>query len=191
MNHFEFWQWFSVNAAEFEARTNTRSVADSLYESLMHVDDRLSIEVSEPDASGVRDVIFSTNGCREMFESVAALVAASPKTVGWRFIALKPPRGFEFVYRQEGKSLTPSDWTFMPLRDEDGNLGIRVHVPGKHVTISDAVLQTVIETGIGERAFSEIQHLEYCQSRDSSGSWLGLSSLQAYLEWQRERTTHR
>jgi hypothetical protein len=185
----EFWRWFKEGEPELSAIANTAAVVDRIYEVLQRVDNRLAIEVSEPDSTTVRDVIFSANGFSDLFGLAEELVSAAPELPEWRFIALKPARGFDFLYQQDGNTLSPSKWSFLALRDEGNELGLRLFIPGRRAVISDAVLQTVIETGVGERRFSEIHHLEYTQSPDalSHGSWVQLPALPEFLKWQASR----
>jgi hypothetical protein len=189
MQHADFWRWFKDQANEFAVQTDSPRIVDRIYETLCRVDKRLGIEISEPDLSGVREMILSANGFRELFSAAEELVSAAPELVGWRFIALKPPRGFDFVYRQDGQVLSPSEWSFLPLRDDENNLGLQIFIPGSETVLSNAILQTIIETGVGEKEFSDIRYLEYTQSPAAlgQGSWLRLSSLPEFLEWQRMR----
>ncbi len=187
MNSENYWRWFITSEKELAKSRSSRDIGGRIYDALILIDRRLGVEVSDYNSSGVREVIISANGFRELFELVDDLVDSAPKLSGWQFVALKPARGFHFIYRQEELSLSPSKWHFLVLRDQDGHLGIRVFIPGQRTIISAAVLQTIIETGVGERSFSDINHLEYTQNQDSlsHGTWLVLTSLPDYLDWQR------
>jgi hypothetical protein len=74
----------------------------------------------------------------------------------------------------------------LPLRDTSGNLGLRIFIPGEPLNIGIKGLETVVETGIGEREFALIRHLEYSQSPDvlHRDAWLELRELPKFLELQ-------
>lgn len=129
-------------------------------------------------------MILSANGIEDLFDTVEKLVDAAPPLREWRFIGLKPPRGFRFEYRKRGRTLAPKDWKFLILRDDRNNLGLRIFVPGKRLDVNDADLQIIIETGVGERAFSAVKHLEYTQQPSAleNGRWLNLDVLPELLQ---------
>lgn len=184
-----FWCWFEKKATDFALESDTIRIVDEIYEMIIRLDERISVEVSEPDSSGIRELIISATGHPELFCAVENLASAGPALHGWKFTGLKPPRGFEFVYRKDGHTLSPSEWSFLPLYDDENNLGLKVFISGKPSTISESILWTIIETGVGEKGLSQVHHLEYTQCSDALAhdSWLKLTALPEFLEWKRHR----
>lgn len=190
MQTSDFWHWFQTNASRLAELSTSRLVVDQIHEALSAIDLRLGVEVSNKSDDGIREVIISANGFRELFSLVEELVKAAPQIPGWTFIALKPARGFHFKYRQDASSLSPSEWSFQVMRDEHNKLGLRLLIPGKPAIIDSAVLHMIVETGIGEKASAEISHLEYTQLPEQfdGANWIGIDMLPEFLKWQRDRT---
>ena len=189
MNATALWAWFRSNKSTLSTLDSTVEIVDRIDRAVSRLDERIGVEVSEKDSHGVREVIFSANGHSELFSKIEDLVNSSPEFLGWRFLALKPARGFKFAYRQLGNSLLPSEWSFLPLRDENNKLGLRIFIPGKSVKISVGVLRRILETGIGEKALSQVHYVEYVQNPDAleMDRWLGLDRLSDFIQWEEKR----
>jgi hypothetical protein len=184
-----FWQWFSTNCDELGLSTDTRKAVDVIHQRLRLVDSRLGVEVSEPDDSGSRELIITANGHRQLFGEVDNLVQIAPKLDGWRFISLKPPRGFDFRFKNDDHALSPSGWKVLPLHSPGGDLGLSIFVPGSKVLIHEPILEVIVETGVGERAFAEVCFLEYTQDHEelAKHSWLDIRDLGTFLTWRRTK----
>jgi len=181
MSH-AFWQIFE-QYADFPDG-DTVGFVDLLYDELVKIDPNLVIEISEPDGKDCRELILSANGDTELFAKVEELVASAPPTPGWEFIALRPPRGFDFVLQFDGKDISPAAWKFRPVATITGDQGIEIFVPGPKRKISDDELALIVEIGVGERAFAALQHLSYTQSQknDDFGDWFDIAELPGYLD---------
>jgi hypothetical protein len=186
MTHEAFWQWFVTYQNRSSGGSVYSDMVESITTTLQSVDRRLGIEISEPNSGGVRDMIITANQNKSLFPLVEALVEAAPQIKGWRFIALKPERGFAFRFLQDGHDLSPTDWSFMVLRDESGRLGIRLYIPGESVELPDDILRTIVTTGIGEIRSASIVELTYTQTADerSVNTWVPIQKLARFIDWQ-------
>ena len=87
---------------------------DEIQEELHAIHEDLYFEASEPH-EGVSEFIITAERKSELFPLVDAAIAAAPTLAGWKFTALKPPQGFEFVINLDGVELDPSGLWFLPL----------------------------------------------------------------------------
>lgn len=201
MNHrdeaiHEFWRWFQAHRAEFDGLTDT---ADPLWDvavgRLKRVDAHLWFELSQPGRDD-REFIITAEGHAEVFPLVEIIVALAPQIVGWKFIALKPPMGFDFNTTYEGILFEPRTMWFLPLDSSTrpDHLGLRVGVPNFTPDIerqSNNAVAAILDTALGERvAALDIQYLEVSTLPESpeSHGYVKLSELAAYIEWRKRRT---
>jgi hypothetical protein len=189
MSGVTFWRWFQTSVDELASSSDTKKIVDKIYERLRILDKRLGVEVSEPDDLGVREVIITANGHQSLFDEVDNLIRNAPGFDTWRFISLKPPRGFRFKFQKENHTISPSDWKVLPLYNPNGELVLRVFVPVRESRVSRPILETMIETGIGERALAEIHHLEYTQNEEEllKNSWIDIHILDSFLKSWRKK----
>lgn len=188
MNSDQFTMWFRRQSQSL-AGLDVAEIVNRLHSELSRLDPNLGVEVSEPDSEGVRELIVTANGHTDLFHLVREIGSRCADIQGWRVIALKPARGFDYTLTQGGSSLSPEKWEFAALKDEYGNLGLRLFVPGKKIVIVHAVLQTIVETGVGEEPFSIVEHIEYTQDKSTCDStqWLPIEVLPEYLRWWHAR----
>jgi hypothetical protein len=186
----EFWEWFAAREPKIWAiKDRDDDLMDDISQTLTSYQKGLGFELSEEDG-GVRELIVSAMGDRMLFGAVDELVQAAPTSRRWRFIALKPPRGFEFVFEGGGIRLEPEIMVFDPLGNEGkpGRLGLRVYVPTANITPAiETAVRRVVEIGLGERASSEIEHLETASLRGSPTDYIPLIDLPEYVNWVKRR----
>ncbi len=182
----EFWDWFLANEPRlWKMAERPDDLLDAIQEPLSTYQGGLSLEVSDEE-SGTRELIVSACGDTDRFDDVDVLVAHAPCLQRWKITALKPARGFDFVLETRTARLDPKTMVFEPLANEGHPLalGIRVYLPDRRVgpDAQDAVTRAV-EIGIGERARSEIQHIEVAPLQGSPSEHIPLAELPAYMEW--------
>ena len=186
MTSGQFWSWFVAHEPQLWAIADRDSeILEELRAALSAYRRGLCLEVSDEER-GARELIISAAGDRTLFAAVEALVTEAPGLTRWRFTALKPPRGFGFVLNTRELRLDPKVMVFEPLsNDEDPHaLGLRVFVPQAtgSAELQEAVSR-VVETGIGERALSAIQHIEVASLEGPASEHIPLTDLPAYLDW--------
>ena len=190
MTATEFWQWFESEEPELRG-AGGQVVADRVEARLREVDPRIGIEVGEP--GGERELIFTAWSDAEVFPAVRALMSAAPKGLaGWKLIALKPPRGFEFTIDVDGLQIDARRLWFDALASPDapGALGIRVYV-GVGVTPSDQrwaqALGLIIETGIGEDAAAQIDYIDPFGGPPADERSMPFTELLPFVQWFRRQ----
>ncbi len=192
MTPTEFWDWFLAQEPRLREKTDREDeLLDEIQEALSAYRDGLCLEVSDEE-DGTRELIISAGGDACLFGAADALVAHAPRLNRWKFTALKPACGFNFVLETRAARLDPKTMVFEPLAN-DGDplaLGIRVYLSGRTVSpdAQNAVAR-VVETGLGERARSEIQHIEVAPLQGSPSEHLLLADLPAYMEWFKRKAS--
>jgi hypothetical protein len=191
----EFWQWFTVHQTDFDALFDTSDPFwDVAVSHLKRLDGRLWFEVSQPDGSD-RDFVITAAGHVDAFPLVHTIVACAPCVAGWRFIALKPPMGFDFVTTYEDIRFDPRSMWFLPMESHARPLdfAVRVGVPGFSHAIKrqaeNAVL-VILDTALGERSAAlDIQHVELSVLPDcpEAAGFIELYELPRYIEWRKRR----
>lgn len=186
----EFWNWFRSNEDRlWNLQDGNDPVLDEMQAELTKYRQGLYVEVSDEE-DGVREIIIHTAGKKALFKDVEALVNAAPSIERWSVIALKPPRGFDFVFDSEGLTLEPSQMWFRSLSTSGDRsaLGLLIFVPLSKVdqAVKDAVV-TVLETGLGERLAADIEHIEVEPVPADREQLLPLDALLDYVRKFRER----
>lgn len=184
----DFWAWFRSNIDKFEALVDSDDPFwDDALGQLQLIHSDLWFELSAPSEAG-REFVVTAQGNAELFPLVDTLVALAPPTTGWKFIALKPPSGFDFSLTYEGVRFDPAGMWFMPLSSSrTTGVGLRIGVPdltpGSERQAEAAAL-VILDTAIGERSAAlDIQHVELCDlppDPDAAG-FLPLTDLAAFL----------
>jgi len=193
MTHAEFWARFRQHEKRLrDLQANTDRFLGELCEALGAVREGLGVEISDEE-HGIRDLMITAGGDATLFDEVKKLVAEAPLLPHWNFIALKPPRGFDFTLELDGVCIAPSDLVFETLACSatPSALGIRVFVPPQMLGEGGLeAVRKVIEIGLGEEtAASSIDHLEIAAEPDSTDQYIPLSDLEAYIEWFQKRSS--
>jgi hypothetical protein len=161
-----FWQWFSTEAPRLAA-ADPDAVAERVGAKLHAVDPQLGVEVGRAAVgaeAGGRELVLTAEGRSALFPRVWELVAKAPRLDGWRVVALRPARGFDFTLEEGGVTLDGAQLTFLPLErpEEPRHFGLRVYVPdalAEDEDIEEAVWR-LLQVGVGEEAASHLEHLE-------------------------------
>jgi hypothetical protein len=190
-----FWRWFQSNLTAFSRLENPdEPFWDEALAQLKQVDTGLWFELSRGEDE--RELVITAEGKSELFPIVDTLVARAPQVAGWRFAALKPAMGFDFVTTYEGVRFDAAEMWFRPLTSPSrpSELGLRIGVPDLNPSIKrqaeNAVL-IILDTALGERdAATAVNHVEVVPLPDSPEAerYIALPSLQRYLEWRKQRT---
>lgn len=160
-----FWQWFSSNQARFVHGANDQLIRDLILSKLREIDTGFFFEMSAD--LNPKEFIVTTAGNTNLFPLADEVISHAPGLIGWRFISLKPPKGFEFTSTFRGRLFDPRKMWFMPLkkRDDPNFLGLRIGYEGgcdfaEKQTVRDGTF-LVLDTGLGERvAATKIYYLE-------------------------------
>ena len=186
----EFWRWFAAEEAELRG-AGGQIVADRVESRLREHDPRIGIEVGDPGEA--RELIFTGWSDAEAFGAVRSLVGAAPDlSPGWKLIALKPPRGFEFGIEVDGLQVDARRLWFDALASPEAPeaLGVRVYV-GVGAPSSDRrwaqALALIIETGIGEDAAAQIDYIEPYGGPPPDERSLPIDQLLGFVQWFRRQ----
>jgi hypothetical protein len=195
----EFWAWFVENEKRFRnvETAEKEQLLDELQGQLHAFCDSLWFETGG-HPNGPRELVITAEGRSELFPKVRQLIAAAPQIDGWRFIALKPAQGFDFVTEYAGITISPPATWFLPLesKTKPEALGLRVaysHFEKAKEKTYLAGTYVVLEAGLGELdAAEKIHHVEVCGAPSSPESlgYMVLHELPEYIRW-RERQCER
>ena len=185
----DFWRWMAAGGDELLASPGA-VVADRIEEQLREIDPRLGVEVADPGES--RELVITAWSRAEAFPVVRELVAAAPPLPGWRILALKPPRGFDFGINVDGLRIDARELTFDPLAAAENPklLGIRVYVPSASDDDDPRLgraLPLIIEAGIGEEAAAQIDHTDAAAGPAPHEGALPIDQLLPYVQWHRRK----
>ena len=171
-------------------------VLDAVLERLLAYHEGLGFEVyQDEDGGDDRRFIVTAYGERDSFPAVDALVAAAPDDLGWRAIALKPERGFDFVQERDGRRYDPKEMAFdvfsTPAYPE--RVGLRVYLRDHDPDDEPdewAAVEVLLLTGLGERRFGEVvERIGVAAYPDvaEGDAPLPLPDLPRFLDWLRKR----
>src|SRR5436190_4760520 len=113
-------EWFEKNRSRLR-REESATVADELAGQLLRIDGRLGVEVGEGLESD-REVILTAFSDPDAFSLVHSIVDSLSAQDGWRFVALKPPRGFAFKISLGGNRVEAKAFGFVPLQDVEAGI---------------------------------------------------------------------
>lgn len=187
----EFWRWFQSHLVEFGQLVDTESpLWNEALGRLKQLDERLWFMMSQPDRNG-REFIVTAEGDSGTFPLAERVIADAPRILGWKFVALKPPMGFDFTINYEGIEFYPRAMWFMPLKtaSRPHDIGLRIGVPNltaSNKNQADNAVATILETALGERSASlDIQYLEVgaLPQRPQAEGYVELHKLPSYIEW--------
>jgi hypothetical protein len=184
MKKNKFWQWFVQNEKRL-LRLDPDQITEEVYAQLEAFISPVVVEVA---AEGTpRELIISACGVAESFSIVKQFVAAAPSMPEWQFIALKPPRGFDFKMNIGGCEVDGNALRFDPLTPKEGppRLGIQVFGPADIAGEEelDSILITIVEAGIGEEVAAAIEHLAYADIATCPKEALFMHELGEYVDW--------
>ncbi len=182
----EFWKWFGDEERHLR-QLDAQELVDVLCSRLSWLKPDLSIEVSIPkEPEHEVEVIVSVAGNRARFADVRELVGQAPTLSDWRFLALKPARGFDFTADIGGCQVKANELFFDPLSAGDSiSLGVQLYAPtglAQHPA-NEEIAWTILETGIGEEACSFIARVDVLDSQSQSTGALPISDLGEYVRW--------
>jgi hypothetical protein len=188
-----FWTWFSGFARRLPADDPPDALLDELLDQLHAIDRRIYFELSTNTAD--RELILTASGNSAAFPVVDNLIATAPKLKGWSFVALKPPKGFQFKYRSGDIVLNVRELWFMPLQSNTNprDLGLRLCLPNADYILERQTVDTaytILETVIGERSCAtDIQYVEVDElpADPAAERYLPITRLVEYLEWRRRK----
>lgn len=158
--------------------------AEEIGDLVVSLDKRLGIEVAEDDDSDEREVIITAFSDPTAFDLVESLAAELQDLPGWRFVALKPPRGFDFTLAIEGHRLNAKLLEFTPL-PERGSIALVLptalagQVAGAEA--AEELAWLIVETGIGEKLAAHVQHVELISADRAKVKW-PIDRLGTYVE---------
>ena len=170
------WSWLGAQADALEGM-GPEAAAEVFNTELRKLDPRLEVEVA--DAEGRRHVVISANGTAELFATVDGLVESAPRMPAWKFIALRPGRGFEFQFEAGGR-IDARALSF-DARKTDAGIALRLLVPNPEFEGWADIAPQIIEAGIGERATATLASIEVSK-REPEDHARALETLEGYLQ---------
>lgn len=188
-----FLTWFQGFADRLPQNDVPNTLQDELLSQLHCYDKRLFFLICTNTSPC--ELIITADGNKDAFQSVDSLVAAAPKLVGWTFIALKPPMGFDFRITDGPISLDVSKLWFMPLYSsaDPSALGIVLAFPDADFVLENQSVDTaytILETSIGERSCTNnIAHVvvdDHPEAPEDNG-YLKLIQLPDYIEFHKRQ----
>jgi hypothetical protein len=163
---------------------DAREAADEIGDLVVSLDKRLGVELAESDDSEEREVIITAFSDPTAFDLVERLVAGLRDLSGWRFVALKPARGFDFTVAVDDQMLNAKLLEFTPLPERGAiALVVPTALAGHLADTKDSeeLAWLIVETGIGENLAAHVQHLEFISADRAQVKW-PIERLASYLE---------
>ena len=147
-----------------------------------------SVEVADPVEGELgREVVISAAGDSTQFDSVRRFVASIPPVHGWRIVALKPPRGFEFMSQAEGLNVDVAKLKFDPLASiVPGEITIKIYVPEsvrKHPERA-VIVSSIIDHGLGEVCSARIGRILVGGLATAPTAALPICDLHQFVSWR-------
>jgi hypothetical protein len=188
-----FWSWFENSHGRLQWNTDDEreAVLDEILEVLHEYSTGLWFEIGgHPE--GPKELIISAEGDSDYFAEVVSLIAQAPKLDGWKFIAFKPPQGFEFTTTYEDVHVDPAQCWFLPLdsSSDPKSLGLRVAVADFNENKAKAfttAVYLVLDAGLGElRAGTCINYIEVVAvpSNPQDEGFIELTELDQFITWR-------
>jgi hypothetical protein len=186
-----FWKWF-VDNEDSIWNLDANSALDTIQRRLSEHCEDLEAEISDEsdEEEPKRELIISAGGDASLFPAVEDLVANAPKLARWSFIGLKPPRGFDFELDCSVGKIVPEELFFEPMTSnaKPDSIGILVFVPQDLLNEdTEQCIRLVVETGIGERDSSVIEHIAVASMPEDPSPYLSLPQLGDYVKWFRDQ----
>lgn len=189
-----FWEWFRNHEADFgNLKSTQQDFWDIALGELKRIDRGLWFELSAHDEKP-RELIIFAEGNVELFPLIDNLVAEAPILPEWKFIALKPPRGFEFQMKFEDIPLNPAQMYFQPILDDSNPNFLRLEIAVSNFDAADESrlltgLIIILETGLGERCVAEeIQDVQVIPLQEHhKNEFIELRRVGEYLKWRKAK----
>jgi hypothetical protein len=166
-----FVSWASANIGRLRKK-RAEDAADAICEQILKVDGGLGVEVSQPCGKEERELIITAFSDPALFPLVPEIVDRMPPAPGWRFIPLKPPRGFDFTNTVGHHKLQASALEFSPIPEIKG--GVQLLVPEALMADlppendREEMAWLIVEGGIGEVLASLLAHIEFAAAEGIS-----------------------
>jgi hypothetical protein len=191
----KFWIWFQEHEANFEELIQTDNPFWDIALAQLHKIERGLWFMISNHASEKREFVFTAEGKSELFPLVEFIVSRAPALSSWEFIALKPPKGFDFKTVYEGIELDPKTMWFLHLTSKSNPkaFGLRVGIPvydSQHERSLTNGVVIILETALGERAVAEeFLYVEVGRLPDNPGSegYIELLKLAQYIEFHKRK----
>jgi len=141
-----------------------RFVADQFGDRVLSVNKHLGVEVAN-DCDATREVIITAFSEPSLFSLVHQITDLLQGIPGWRFTALKPPRGFEFALTVGPERISAKSLEFAPMPGVQA--GIQLFTPLSTSGVSsvnqpsEEMAWLIVETGIGEELAGRLRHVEF------------------------------
>ncbi len=194
MNNIKsFWRWFDLNKDKLSKINSMNEVEvdfilDEAINELHKYCRNLYLEIGSNEDK--MELIISAEGDDLYFSHAKKIIKESPNIKGWKFTALKPPQGIDFILKYEDVTLDPSDIWFLPLENPQfpEKIGLRIGLPEKYDSEwLVAAVEKLIDTVIGEEMYSKfIKHLEITKAPTSpqEKGYIELYDLFNYINWK-------
>lgn len=159
-----FWKWFVENQSRFEHFEREQDILlNELSDAIHAYRSGLVFEVGAKKKAGVREIIISADGIKELFPAVSKLVATAPKIEGWSVIAFRPRMDdyARLTVEYRGRSFDPKEIWFHP-RTNDGRFEVIFYHPtyrdedrpliisGSYILLDMALGEYDVVTGISQ-----------------------------------------
>lgn len=162
-------------------------VADRLGDEVLGVDGQLGVEVAD-DSPSAREIIVTAFSEPRLFETVRRIVDSLSGIRGWRFVALKPPRGFAFALSIGESRVEAKDLAFRPIPEIEAGIQLVTPpmVPAPSGEEAEELAWLVAETGLGEELAGLLQHVEFSNA-EATEERHPIGELEAYVRanWEK------
>jgi hypothetical protein len=191
-----FWSWFQENEDRLAAISgHDDPFLDSVVEKLQEINEGLFLEVAINCVP--KEFVITAAGDTKLFPFVDILASSAPAIDGWKFVALKPAMGFDFRTDYEGVEYKPKEMWFLPLikKGDQRFLGLRIGIrslPAVSEKKINSAVATILETGLGERAFAgDVSYFEVVAlpSEPEKEGYMELVDLPRYIPWRKKRSS--
>ena len=159
-----FWNWFIENREPFDTfEPGQDTVLDLLHDELLRYRDGLVFELSQP-TEGIRELVISADGLRELFSAVEKLCGSAPAIPGWKITAFRPRMSLDSLLKFEGREFDPAEIWFHPM-SEDGAFDLILYVPSFSEDERSAIVNgcyVLLDMALGERdVVTGIRYLDH------------------------------
>jgi hypothetical protein len=198
MTSTRFWQEFKKNQQYYASIDNfdanlVEQLLDRLLVDLHFYCKGLFFEIGGHPEQDERELIITAEGKEEYFGKAKSLVDDAPTIEKWKFTALRPPQGPNFISDFEGGSLSPKNMWFLPMTNprKPARIGLNVYLPDykqlKNNPLLKSSVDRVVETIVGEEVFSchlQVISIENLPKNIESQGIMEMYDLESYLQWK-------